>query len=99
MQVITANAFASGEVIYWAKQGWVDDLRLAETLTDDAEIARILMAAEAMADKIVGAYAIEVMASDGGISPIKYREKIRASGPTNYRHGKLAEGVIGHVSL
>ena len=99
MQVITANAFASGEVIYWTARGWVDDIRLAEILADDATIARILMEAEAVADKIVGAYAIEITDVDGAISPIKYREQIRASGPTNYRHGKLAEGMIGHVYL
>ncbi len=99
MQVITANAFASGEVLYWATRGWVDDIHRAQVFADDGEIATIISDANAVPHQIVGVYAIAVTTDNAVITPVQYREKIRATGPTNYEHGKSATGVIGYVSL
>ncbi|MCE2518131.1 MAG: DUF2849 domain-containing protein [Alphaproteobacteria bacterium] len=97
MQVVTANAFKTGEVVYAAPKGWVDDLQLAQVFTDEAAVATVINAAQP--HQVVGAYAIEVEAQGGQLAPRQYREVIRATGPTNYRHGKAEEGVRGHVSL
>ena len=101
MQVITANAFGTGEVVYHADDGWVDDLQLARIFADDAVSADAIAAvmAQAQPHQVVGVYAIAVDAHFKRITPVQYREVIRASGPTNYRHGKHDEGVRGHVSL
>jgi hypothetical protein len=99
MKVITVNAFSSGEVLYHGQSGWVDDLQLAEIFTETDALDVALMAAEKATHQVVGAYAIEVSIKDGAVTPVQYREVIRASGPTNYRHGKAAEGVKGHVSI
>ena len=44
---------------------------------------------------VVGAYLI---ALDQALSPLQMRERLRLSGPTNYRHGKQEAGA-NHVSL
>ena len=108
MQVVTANAFKTGEVVYIAASGpdqlqwpdqfqWVDDLQRAQVFTDDVHVAEAIAAA--LPHQVVGAYVIDVDARDGTLTPLRYREVIRASGPTNYRHGKADEGVRGRVSL
>ena len=94
--VVTANAFRSGEVIYWGKDGWVDDLSLASVFTAADAEAIIKQAAP---DKVVGAYAIDVKMTNNTPTPSHIREVIRAGGPTNYDHGKDKEGRKGHVSL
>lgn len=99
MVVLTANAFASGEVLYHVNGGWTDDLQLATIFTDRDDAAPSQAQAESLTDKLVGVYLIEVEVLESAIKPIQYREVIRASGPTNYRHGKTAEGVKGYVSL
>ena len=107
MLVITANDFASGAVVYVGEAGWVDAIRDAKVFADSAEAAASLEAAEATPDVVIGAYTIEVSVSDangnaGGkdngnasgktdITPLQFREKIRAIGPSNYHHGKQEE--------
>ncbi len=107
--VITANAFRSGEVVYWggasdnADGGWVDDLSLARVFTAEADAEAIIK--QAAPDKVVGVYAIDVEMTHKAHTPTPtptpshIREIIRASGPTNYAHGKDKEGRKGHVSL
>ena len=94
MKALTANRLDDGEVIFLAGGGgWVE--RFAEAvLFDDDDAA---MAAEAHAKTqltvAVDPYLIDVVAVDGGVAPVSYRERLRALGPTNHReHGKQAEG-------
>ncbi len=100
--VVTANAFRSGEVIYWGKDGWVDDLSLASVFTA-ADAEAVIKQAEATPDKVVGVYAIDVKMTNNAAgqfpTPSHIREIIRAGGPSNYDHGKDKEGRKGHVSL
>ena len=103
MLVITANDFASGAVVYVGEAGWVDAIRDAKVFADSAEAAASLEAAEVTPDVVIGAYTIEVSVSEdngdangkaGGktdITPLQFREKIRAIGPSNYHHGKQEE--------
>ena len=90
--VITANGFASGEVLYLGRDGWqpwIDDARL---FTDEQTAAQVI-ADEARPDIVVGAYSIAVEVAGKAVTPRSFREKIRAIGPTNYHHGKQENHV------
>jgi hypothetical protein len=84
-QVITANRLVDGDVVYLTGDGrwseWLGDGCLA----DDGQQADALMetAEKAVAAQVVVApYAIDVAVEDGTIRASRYREQIRASGPT-----------------
>ena len=85
LQVVTANRLVDGEVVYLAADGhwseWIGDGCLA----DDSQRLDSLMetAEKAVATQIVVApYAIDVIIEDGNVRARRYREYIRASGPT-----------------
>lgn len=85
--VITANDLLKGDVVYLNGATWVRDLTQAEVLTDEADAdIRLLEAAAQVAD-VVGVYLIPVDTADG-IQTTHFREAFRASGPSNYAHGK-----------
>ena len=53
----------------------------------------LLEAAAKQQDRIVGVYLAEVeMGPDHRPQPVHFREAFRATGPSNYAHGKQAEG-------
>jgi hypothetical protein len=84
-QVITANRLVDGDVVYltgdgrwseWLGDGCVaDDEQQADTLMEAAERA-------VAAQVVVAPYAIDVAVEGGTIRASRYREQIRASGPT-----------------
>ncbi|MEO0936936.1 MAG: DUF2849 domain-containing protein [Pseudomonadota bacterium] len=86
--VVTANDLRKGDVIYQTATGWTRTLHEAEILTDEADAQLRLIEATQQTDKIVGAYLAEVT-PDG--QPTHFREDFRATGPSNYNHGKQAE--------
>lgn len=89
IQVATANRLADGVVVFMGYDGcWtksIDEARLAEHEDDIADLER-----EATTSKeCVGAYLIDVevrLAEGAGrfVRPAKYRERIRAFGPTTH---------------
>lgn len=91
-QVITANRLADGAVVYMtAAETWsrnVDEARPIEK----AEVAAALAAAEhaVKACEVVAPYAIEVEIAGLRVSPVRYREQIRAAGPTQPAAGQTA---------
>ncbi len=90
--VLTANDLLDGDAVYLDPDGaWTRELAAARLLEDEVEAERCLAVAEARGDKIVGPYLADA-APDGQGAPraAHYREAIRASGPSNYRHGKQA---------
>lgn len=90
-KVITANALIEGDVVYFSETNdWVRDLAQAELLTDEAVADARLIEASAQQDKIVGAYLTDMAAGDTGPKPVHFREDFRATGPSNYFHGKQA---------
>lgn len=103
IQVATANRLRDGAVVFLGYDGqWthrIDDARLAEREDDLAEIA----AEAAASSECVGAYMIDVdvrLAEGAGrfIRPTKYREQIRAFGPTT--HPTFATKLVpGHFDL
>ncbi|MFK7834833.1 MAG: DUF2849 domain-containing protein [Sulfitobacter sp.] len=88
--VITANALLEGDVVYQTPFGWTRILEEAEVLTDEAHADLRLIEAEAQTAHVVGVYLAQV-ALDGAIPrPVHFREDFRATGPSNYHHGKQA---------
>ncbi len=91
-QIATANDLFEGDVVYFTGSGWSrehGEAKVAET----EEAARALLA-EAMKDEhvMVGIYLADVDLSEGRPAPVHFREAFRTRGPSNYFHGKQAEG-------
>ncbi|MCZ4258885.1 DUF2849 domain-containing protein [Sulfitobacter sp. G21635-S1] len=87
-KVVTANALLEGDVIYMTADGWTRDLAEAEVLTDEADADLRLIEAQSQPGSIVGAYLADVTLQDGVPHPTHFREDFRATGPSNYPHGK-----------
>ncbi len=87
-KVLTANLLREGAVVYLAADGtWVEELARAEVLTDEADAQVRLIEAD-RPSVVVGTYLAEVEITPGGPRPTHFREDFRATGPTNYDHGK-----------
>lgn len=86
--VITANALLEGDVVYLNGTDWVRDLSQAEVLTDEADAELRLLEASARAAEVVGVYLSPVDTSASSPRPTHFREAFRATGPSNYAHGK-----------
>lgn len=87
-KVITANALLEGDVIYQTPFGWTRQLEEAEVLTDEAHADLRLIEASAQTSHVVGVYLAEVKLDGAVPSPVHFREDFRATGPSNYPHGK-----------
>ncbi len=86
--VITANALLEGDVVYLGLRDWVRDLADAEVLTDEAVADIRMIEASAQSDRVVGVYLAEIDATGTTATPVHFREAFRATGPSNYAHGK-----------
>lgn len=86
-QVVTANRLTDGNVVYLADDGsWTRRIGSAQVGTDSEVLESLLhRAAEAeAAQEIVGAYAIDVTPDGASVKPVKYKEVIRAFGPSSH---------------
>ena len=83
-QMITANRLKDGAVVYLdAHKEWTRQVNQGEALKNATAESRMPIAQQAVDDQIVVApYLIEVQIADDRITPIRYREIIRADGPT-----------------
>lgn len=85
LQVVTANRLVEGDVVYLTEDGQWSERLDDGCLADNEQKADALMetAEQAVAAQLVVApYAIDVIAEDGAVRASRYREHIRASGPT-----------------
>lgn len=88
-KVVTANALLEGDVIYQtADNRWTRELNEAEILREEEVAAKRLTLAEQQAGSVVGAYLADVKIGATGPEPAHFREAFRATGPSNYAHGK-----------
>ena len=87
-KVITANALLEGDVVYQTATGWTRKLSEAEVLTDEADADLRLIDALSQQDLVVGVYLADVVPEASGPRPTHFREAFRATGPSNYAHGK-----------
>lgn len=95
LQMITANRLTDGAVVFLARgDRWVhrfDEGRLAGDEAEAAALQRTAEAAVARAE-VVAPYLIEVSEQNGRLLPSRYRERIRAEGPSvGGRFGENAE--------
>ena len=84
-QVISANRLTDGLVVYLTPEGgWSERLADGHVASDDATAQQVLaLAKQAESDRIVvDPYLIDVAEFDGELRPKKYREYIRAMGPS-----------------
>lgn len=88
-KVVTANQLRDGEVVYLSEADeWVRELGRAEIIEDEAHAQIRLLDGEAQGLTVVGVYLADVRRGPEGPEPAHFREAFRASGPTNYAHGK-----------
>ncbi len=84
MQIISANNLVDGLVVYLTPVGWVSDIARAQLLADsDATAAGLARAARDVdANIVVEPYEIDITVEGGSPIPVRFRERIRVSGPT-----------------
>jgi hypothetical protein len=83
-RIITANRLIDGAVVYLAADGgWTTTMADGRVAEDDAAATLMAVAERAVAGRLVVApYLIDVVAEDGTVRPVRYREVIRATGPS-----------------
>jgi hypothetical protein len=92
--VLTANDLLEGDVVYLASSGhWTRRLQEAQLFTDGESASTALAQAQAQPDRLVGVYLAAARPGPNGPEPTHFREAFRARGPSNYSHGKQAEGL------
>ena len=86
---ITGSDLLTGEVVFRAADGtWMDQLSSAELIIDPELGALKLRDAEQNAPRVVGPYLADAAPDAPHPTPVHYRERFRATGPSNYPHGK-----------
>jgi hypothetical protein len=93
-KVLTANRLIEGDVIYLGASGeWVSDHHDALLIEDEAQGNALLVDANKRGTFLVGAYLADAVRGENGQPvPTHFREEFRTRGPSNYKHGKQAEG-------
>jgi hypothetical protein len=84
-QVISANRLSDGIVVYLAADNSWSELISGSVIALDETAANTMLetARQAVQDRVVvDPYLIDVAEVDGEVRPIKYREFIRATGPS-----------------
>jgi Protein of unknown function (DUF2849) len=86
-QIITANRLLDGRVVFLAANGeWSERVGASRVAQDDSDAALLQAEAnQAVADrKVVAPYLIPVSTENGEIKPLRYREVLRALGPSTH---------------
>ena len=79
MKILTGNDLGTGDVIWWAGDGWSRQVGDSVDVSDKGEdLAR----AEEAALRVVGAYVIDATVTAEGVRPAHIKDRIRALGPT-----------------
>mgnify|MGYP001446556832 FL=1 len=92
-KILTANYLLSGKGIYLtSEKKWIENLSNAAVFDNQEDADNALTFAETQINKLQSAYLIDVLlTSNGTLKPKSNQELIRATGPTNYFHGKQSE--------
>ena len=83
-QMVTASRLSDGGVVYLAAGGaWTGDINQGQVVDEDAAQSLLDGADRSVADcTVVAPYLIAVENDAKGFRPIRFREQIRAFGPT-----------------
>ncbi|MEM8555780.1 MAG: DUF2849 domain-containing protein [Pseudomonadota bacterium] len=88
-KIVTANDLLEGDVIYLTEDDtWSRALNDAELIEDEAHADVRLIFASQQVDRVVGAYLADAKPGPNGPEATHFREVFRATGPSNYAHGK-----------
>ncbi len=79
MKLLTGNDLSSGDVVWWAGQGWSRHIAEAVDVGDKGDI---LAATEEAARRVNVPYVIDAEATPEGPRPAHIKDRIRALGPT-----------------
>ena len=79
MKILTGNDLVTGDVIWWAGDGWS---RQVQDCVDVGDRGVELVRTEEAGLRVVGAYVIDATVGDDGIRPAHIKDRIRALGPT-----------------
>jgi len=85
LHIVTGNRLSDGVVVFLAKDGgWTETLADSRVIENDEELAQMKALADAAAKAaiVVEPYPIDVARDGGDIRPVRYRERIRAYGPS-----------------
>lgn len=95
-QILVASNLADGEPVFLGLEGWAREFRRARVAREPEEAAALeaFGKSEIAANRVVDAYLVDVeIGADGAPTPLHYREKIRAKGPSvRLDLGKQATG-------
>lgn len=84
IQVITANALETGDVVYLTGHDeWSPRLSEAELIGDPERASLCLAVAERQTCRVVDAHLAAVEITDAGPVPVTRREALRARGPSS----------------
>ena len=84
-KAITANRLGDGRVVFLGEAGkWVERFDEASFFADGPALESALLYAQAAHDSriVVEPYAIDVLTEGGQSAPVRFRERIRALGPS-----------------
>jgi hypothetical protein len=82
-QVLTANRLSDGVVVFLDANGrWSEHIAAARVAEEKADAEALTEAGEARGDEVVAPYLIDVTLEAQGPKPLRYRERIRAFGPS-----------------
>lgn len=79
MKILTGNDLPTGDVIWWAGDGW--SRRVADSV-DVGDAGDDLARREEASRHVIGAYVIDATVTDDGPRPAHIKDRIRALGPT-----------------
>ena len=83
LQMLTANRLTDGTVVFRAADGrWVEQVAEGQVVDEAAAPALLKEGEAAVVREVVGPYLIDVALADGRPVPLRYRERIRAEGPS-----------------
>lgn len=84
-QIITANRLKDGRVVFLTGDGdWSESITASCVIEKKGDLDALTKQGQdaATAPVVVDPYSIEVETADGRIRPLRYRERIRAFGPS-----------------
>ena len=83
-QIATANRLIDGEVVFLGTYGWVETIERASVARSDGEIRALeaLAKQSEAVNEVVGSYLVDVRDEGRGPWPLRFREQLRAKGPT-----------------
>lgn len=81
-QVLTANRLSDGAVVFLDEEGGWTERIAAARIVEKADGEALVAAGEATASEVIAPYLIDVSLEAAGPRPLRYRERIRAFGPS-----------------